>query len=122
MGELRENLQHNLGYFLSRKGLSQKDFAEKLGVSQSAVTNWIRGNNSPDIELVSNICDVLNISVLDLMNKPTDKVEPEENIEVRAEKLYKALIYAGFIDEGQDLSKDTRLFYWCCPNYQRLSG
>lgn len=47
MGEIRENVKQNLGYFLSLRGMSQKELAMKLGVSQSAVTNWIKGKNSP---------------------------------------------------------------------------
>lgn len=66
MGQIRENLQHNLSYYLSLKEMSQKTLAEKLSVSQSAVTNWIKGKNAPDIETVAQICHILNISVLEL--------------------------------------------------------
>lgn len=66
MGEIRENVKRNLGYYLSLQGLTQKELAEKLSVSQAAVTNWIKGKNSPDIEVVAQICEVLNISVVDL--------------------------------------------------------
>ena len=66
MGEIRENVKRNLGYYLSLRGISQKELAQRLNVSPSAVTNWIRGKNSPDIEIVAQICDILEISVLDL--------------------------------------------------------
>lgn len=66
MGQIRENVKKNLGYYLSLQGISQKELAEKLGVSQSAVTNWIKGKNSPDIESVAQICQALRISVSDL--------------------------------------------------------
>ena len=66
MGEIRDNIQKNLGYYLTLRGMSQKDFADALGVSQSAVTCWIKGKNSPDIETISKICDLLNISVVEL--------------------------------------------------------
>lgn len=66
MGQIRENVKKNLGYYLSLQGISQKELAERLGVSQSAVTNWIKGKNSPDIEAVAQICQVLRISVSDL--------------------------------------------------------
>lgn len=69
LGEIRDNVKQNLGYYLSLRGISQKELAEKLGVSQSAVTNWIKGKNSPDIEVVAEICDVLEISVSDLFGK-----------------------------------------------------
>lgn len=66
MAVIRENIRKNLGYYLSLKKMSQKEFAEKIGVSQSSVTCWLKGKNSPDIEVVARICDVLEISVLDL--------------------------------------------------------
>ena len=69
MGEIRDNVKRNLGYYLSLRGLSQKELAERLDVSQPAVTNWIKGKNSPDIEVVAKICDILEISVSDLFGK-----------------------------------------------------
>ncbi len=74
MGEVRENVKRNLGYFLSLRGMSQKELAIKLDVSQSAVTNWIKGKNSPDIEAVVRICRCLDISVEDLFGIDADKV------------------------------------------------
>ena len=66
MGETRENVKKNLNYYLTIKKISQKDLADKIGVSQSAVTNWVKGKNSPDIEAVAQICNVFDISVTDL--------------------------------------------------------
>lgn len=73
MGEIRENVKQNLGYFLSLRGMSQKELAMKLGVSQSAVTNWIKGKNSPDIEMVALICQHLHISVAELFGMTGDE-------------------------------------------------
>jgi len=84
VGEIRDNVKRNLGYYLSLKGMSQKELAEKLGVSQSAVTNWIKGKNAPDIEMVAQICDALEISVSDLFgadgSKPDAKLEQATSI------------------------------------------
>lgn len=66
MGEIRENIRRNLGHFLTLKGISQKELAEKLKVSQAAVSCWLNGKNAPDIETVSEMCDILGISVIDL--------------------------------------------------------
>jgi len=82
MGEIRENVKRNLGYYLSLRGMSQKELAEHLGVSQSAVTNWIKGKNSPDIETVALICDLFHISVVDLFGRDKDvkMSEAEEKV------------------------------------------
>ncbi len=81
MGEIRENLRRNLCYYLSIKEMTQKELSQKLGVSQSAVTNWIKGKNSPDIEMVAQICDVLNIPVTELFNvRDSQYTELEQRI------------------------------------------
>lgn len=73
MGEIRDNVQNNLSFYLSLKQISQKKLAEMLHVSQSAVTNWVKGKNSPDIETVAQICNILNINVTQLFG--TDYVD-----------------------------------------------
>ena len=79
MGEIRENVKRNLGYYLSLSDMSQKELAERLGVSQAAVTNWIKGKNSPDIEMVAQICRVFNISVTDLFGSDShNQYSPHE--------------------------------------------
>ncbi len=65
MGEIRNNLKKNLNYYLDLMNVSQKTLSEKLNVSQAAVTNWVKGKNSPEIETVSEICDILNIKMYD---------------------------------------------------------
>ena len=69
MGEIRDNVKNNLVYYLHLKNITQKQLAEKLNVSQSAVTNWIKGKNSPDIDMVARICALLDISVNELFCK-----------------------------------------------------
>lgn len=59
MSDIRERLQCNIISLLKEKNISQKKFAELLGVSQAAVTNWVKGKNSPDIELVAKMCEYL---------------------------------------------------------------
>ncbi len=85
MGEIRDNVKRNLGYYLSLRGMTQKELAEKLSVSQSAVTNWIKGKNSPDIEVVAQICEILNISVVELFgtNDDTSLSEHEKKVIAR---------------------------------------
>lgn len=79
MGELREILRRNLAYYLDENNLSQKLFAEKLEVSQSAVTNWIKGKNSPDIELIAKMCTIFDVEITDLMS---EKSTIESNNEI----------------------------------------
>ncbi|HAB66304.1 MAG TPA: hypothetical protein DCE23_02950 [Firmicutes bacterium] len=49
------------------KGLTQKELAEKLYVTDKAVSKWERGLSFPDIELLLPIADLFSISVLELL-------------------------------------------------------
>lgn len=62
-GTGREKIMRSLQHYISESKYSQKEIAEKLGVSRSSVTNWLEGKNSPDVELVMPICELLNITI-----------------------------------------------------------
>lgn len=59
---------------LKRKeaGLTQQSFAEKLFVTESAVSKWERGISYPDITLVRDICENLHISEHELLTASED--------------------------------------------------
>ncbi len=50
-------------------GLSQGEFGELLGVSAFAVSKWEREICYPDIFLLSDISDILGISIDEMMGK-----------------------------------------------------
>ena len=63
-------------------GLTQEEMANRLGVTTPAVNKWENGNSNPDIELLSPLARLLNISLDTLLSfheKLTD-VEIEEII------------------------------------------
>jgi Predicted transcriptional regulators len=67
------------------KALTQIQLANKLGVSDRAVSKWGRGINMPDVSLFEPLCEELNISINDLisgerLNDNEYKTKAEENI------------------------------------------
>lgn len=54
------------------KNYSQKDLAELLFVTESAVSKWERGVTYPDITLISDICKVLDVSEKELIQSSDD--------------------------------------------------
>ena len=54
------------------KNYSQKDLAELLYVTESAVSKWERGITYPDITLITDICRVLEISEKELIQSSDD--------------------------------------------------
>lgn len=65
-----------LGKFIRIKrenaGLSQKQFAEQLFVTESAVSKWERGVNYPDLTMITEICRVLDVSERELITASED--------------------------------------------------
>jgi len=49
-------------------GMTQKELAEKLDISDKAVSKWERGLSYPDIALLSPLSNVLGITVTELLN------------------------------------------------------
>lgn len=47
--------------------LTQKEFAEKLGVTYQAVSKWENGKNMPDIMLLKEISNIFNIDIDELL-------------------------------------------------------
>lgn len=48
--------------------LTQKDLADKYGVTYQAVSKWENGTNLPDITLIKEICNDYNIDVNEFLN------------------------------------------------------
>lgn len=62
------------------KGLTQKDLAAALGITDRAVSKWERGLSAPDIALLEPLGKVLEISVTELLRggRSTSKAEAEQ--------------------------------------------
>lgn len=63
MGNVKEEIAKNLLFYRKKNGLTQKQFAELLGVKGSSVSNWENGTNSIDIETLFNACGILNVDI-----------------------------------------------------------
>jgi transcriptional regulator with XRE-family HTH domain len=50
-----------------RKGVTQKELAKILKVTDRAVSNWERGTNYPDITMLTSLAEVLGVSVIELL-------------------------------------------------------
>jgi len=102
---LRERIRLNLVSAMEAAGFSQVQLAEKLGISKGTVNNWIRGNNSPDVDMVPKICKVLNISILSLYS-PTQlesTVEMQNTPSISSEALQLAQDYDKLDDHGKKI-------------------
>jgi len=65
------------------QGLSQKEFASRIGVGNGRVSNWEQGINRPDVDILAKICEVLNVppsELLDIQLFPGDLSEHERRV------------------------------------------
>lgn len=93
------------GKFIQSKrkeaGLSQKVLAERLYVTESAVSKWERGISYPDITMISEICSALNITEHELCTASDD--ENQRKIVKMAKKyklfiaVYNAILALGYL-------------------------
>lgn len=67
------------------KGLMQKELAEKLYVSDKAVSKWERGLSIPDVALLVPLAELLGVTVTELLecrrlpkDEPLDSIQTEE--------------------------------------------
>lgn len=77
----------NIGKFIKEmrknKNLTQEELAEKLGVNNRTVSRWENGKNMPDISLYKPLCEVLGISIEELVN---GELTNKKNISYSVEK------------------------------------
>ena len=78
------------------KNMSQKELAEKLGITNSRVSNWEQGINRPDVDILAKICKVLDISPSELLNisLSDDELSEHERTLIKAYRNHKDLQHA----------------------------
>ena len=73
--------QLKIGKFIAecRKkiNLTQKQLADKLGITDKAISKWERGVAMPDCSIMLELCDILGISVNELLSG--EKISMEKN-------------------------------------------
>lgn len=78
--------QKKIGKFIcemrKRKNLTQLELANKLGVTDRAISHWENGRRMPDLSLIKPLCNELGITVNDLLSgEIVDKDKLEEKLE-----------------------------------------
>ena len=73
--------QLKIGKFIAEcrktKNLTQMQLAEKLGITDKAISKWERGIAMPDSSTMLELCDILGISVNELLSG--EKISMENN-------------------------------------------
>jgi len=81
--------QEKIGKFIAElrkeKNMTQQELADKLGVTDRAISHWENGRRLPDYSLLKDLCDTLSITINELFlgEKISDKdykMKADENL------------------------------------------
>lgn len=76
---MQQTLGKRICAYRKEQGMTQLELAEKMGVTDKAVSKWERDLSAPDINSIPKLAELLGVSVEVLMQGTTDadKHEPE---------------------------------------------
>ena len=79
-----------IAQFRKKKNMTQFELADALGISFQAVSNWERGNSMPDISRLSELAELFDVSVDDIIGKENQVVlDAARGEDVKAEDYSK---------------------------------
>ena len=70
------------------KKLTQEELAEKMNVSVNAVSKWERGLNLPDTSNIPELCNILGITINELLEGKKLNNEEQKKCLIRIFYLY----------------------------------
>ncbi len=95
--EIRETVQRNVARYIKGSDYTQAEIARMLRVSKPTVTNWIKGVNTPNIELLNQLCRILNISFSEMFEE-----SPNAYTQAPPDEQQLVTDYRSFNDEGKE--------------------
>lgn len=88
--EMPDMDQIKIGKFIAacrkNQGMTQMSLAEKLGISDRAVSKWENGKSLPDSSIMLELCALLNINVNELLSG--EKIMAESYDKIAEENLF----------------------------------
>ncbi len=91
---------------LGKRGMSQKEFSQKTGIAQSAISDWKRKKTNPASDKIMIICEVLGVA-------PEELLSGADNADGRSRKQENIVIAKDtelgiFIEKYGNLSAEQR--------------
>ena len=62
-----KNIGETIASLRKEKGMTQSELAEKMNVTDKAVSKWERNLSCPDINTISKLANILGVSVEELL-------------------------------------------------------
>lgn len=71
-------------------GFTQEELANRLGVTPQALSKWEKGASSPDLEMLTSLCDILGVSADYLVGKKSKTIVENGNL-LQQDEIWKHL-------------------------------
>ena len=71
--EYKNNLTKNLVKYRTESGLTQSKLAEKINYSDKSISKWERGEGTPDVGVLLQLCEIYSISLNDFFEDQSQK-------------------------------------------------
>ena len=86
-------IQTNLRIARENKGISKVELAKKIGVSDPTIGNWENSEKNlyPPIDKLMQICDILGVTINDIVDDESDQNESIQNEEEATKKFLNEL-------------------------------
>ncbi len=88
--------QEKIGKFIAtcrkEKKITQSELSEQLGVTDRSVSNWENGKNMPDLSLFKPLCELLDITINELLSG--EKISKEKYQEKFEENIVNTIDYS----------------------------
>ena len=78
-----------------RNGMTQKEFSEETGISQSTISDWKRKGTNPSADKILKICEVLKVTPYELLGE-NETERNAGNPEMSAGSETEKIILEGF--------------------------
>lgn len=99
--------QEKTGKFISElrkeKNMTQRELADKIGVTDRAISKWENGRGMPDLSLMEPLCNELGISINELLSG--ERIEPKDYQEKSEENILSTIEYT-----EKKIKKNSNIF------------
>lgn len=65
--EYRKWFSRNIKYLLSSKGMSQRELARKIGLTEACMSRYCNGNRLPSVDRAVLMAQAMNVSIEELV-------------------------------------------------------
>lgn len=94
------------------KGITQKELAEQLCISDKAISKWETGNSIPDVSLLIPLAEILGVSVTELLESRRMEI-PESMDQEQTDHLVKKVIELSEEERAKKRKKNTLMYLLC---------